>query len=151
MPSTFSVIDYICSKLDLSCLNNFAFFCLVQRTICVIHSGMISRPTYVKRVRGRPNLTWQESVKRDLKDWRIDKELALDRRLQRLLIHVLEHWLLVFHFFYVWFLPFSSLLFSSFPSPFFVFAFPVLWLMGVSSLAYPTCLGLKGLCCSVNH
>jgi hypothetical protein len=33
-----------------------------------------------KRGRGRSNLTWEEFVKRDLKDWYITKELALDRR-----------------------------------------------------------------------
>jgi hypothetical protein len=29
---------------------------------------------------GKPNLTWEESMKRDLKNWSITKELALDRR-----------------------------------------------------------------------
>jgi hypothetical protein len=43
-----------------------------------------------KRGRGRPNLTWEESVKRDLKDWSITKELALDRREWKLAIHVPE-------------------------------------------------------------
>jgi hypothetical protein len=38
-----------------------------------------------------PNLTWEESVKRDLKDWCITKELALDRREWKLAIHVPEH------------------------------------------------------------
>jgi hypothetical protein len=32
-----------------------------------------------KRGIGRPNVTWEESMKRDLKDWSIAKELALDR------------------------------------------------------------------------
>jgi hypothetical protein len=36
------------------------------------------------------NLTWEESVKRYLKDWSIIKELALDRREWKLAIHVLE-------------------------------------------------------------
>jgi hypothetical protein len=35
-------------------------------------------------------LTWEESVKRDLKDWCINKELALDRREWKLAIHVSE-------------------------------------------------------------
>jgi hypothetical protein len=35
-------------------------------------------------------LTWEESVKRDLKDWCITKELALDRREWKLAIHVPE-------------------------------------------------------------
>ena len=38
--------------------------------------------------RGRPKLTWVESVKRDLKDWNISKEIALDRSAWRLAINV---------------------------------------------------------------
>jgi hypothetical protein len=45
-----------------------------------VHSGVIRRSGNEKRGRGRPNLTWEEFVKRDLKDWCITKELALDRR-----------------------------------------------------------------------
>jgi hypothetical protein len=45
-----------------------------------VRSGVIRRFDNEKRARGRPNLTWEESVKRDLKDWCITKELALDRR-----------------------------------------------------------------------
>jgi hypothetical protein len=33
-------------------------------------------------------VTWEESVKSDLKDWCITKELALDRREWKLKIHV---------------------------------------------------------------
>jgi hypothetical protein len=33
-----------------------------------IHNGVIRRTDNEKRGRGRPNLTWEESVKRDLKD-----------------------------------------------------------------------------------
>ena len=46
----------------------------------------------VKRGRGRPKLTWVESVKRDLKDWNISKEIALDRSAWRLAINVPEPW-----------------------------------------------------------
>jgi hypothetical protein len=35
------------------------------------------------------SITWEESVKRDLKDWCITKELALDKREWKLAIHVL--------------------------------------------------------------
>ena len=35
-------------------------------------------------------LTWDESVKRDLKDWNISKEIALDRSAWRLAINVPE-------------------------------------------------------------
>jgi hypothetical protein len=45
-----------------------------------VHSGVISRTDNVNRDRERPNLTWEKIVKKDLKDWSITKELALDRR-----------------------------------------------------------------------
>jgi hypothetical protein len=45
-----------------------------------IRNRVIRRTGNNKRGRGQPNLTWEESVKRGLKDWRITKELALDRR-----------------------------------------------------------------------
>jgi hypothetical protein len=56
-----------------------------------VRSGVIRRSGNKKRGRGRSNLTWEESVKRDLKDWCITKELALDRREWRVAIHVPEH------------------------------------------------------------
>jgi hypothetical protein len=56
-----------------------------------IHNEVIRRTGNKKRGRGRPNMTWKESVKRDLKDWCITKELALDRREWKLAIHVAEH------------------------------------------------------------
>ena len=43
-----------------------------------------------ERDRGRPNLTWEESVKRDLKVWNITKELAMDRAVWKLAIQVPE-------------------------------------------------------------
>jgi hypothetical protein len=55
-----------------------------------VHSGVIRRSSNEKRGRGRPNLTLEESVKRDSKDLRITKELALDRREWKLAIHVSE-------------------------------------------------------------
>jgi hypothetical protein len=55
-----------------------------------IRNGVIRCTGNKKRGRGRPNLTWIESVKRDLKDWCITKELALDRRKWKLTIHVPE-------------------------------------------------------------
>uniref|UniRef100_A0A0A9GK67 Uncharacterized protein n=1 Tax=Arundo donax TaxID=35708 RepID=A0A0A9GK67_ARUDO len=44
-----------------------------------VHSGRIKYADNVKGGQGRPNLTWDESVKRDLKDWNIIKELDMDR------------------------------------------------------------------------
>ena len=55
-----------------------------------VHSGVLKRVDKVKRGRGRPKLTWDESVKRDLKDWDISKELALDRSTWRLAINMPE-------------------------------------------------------------
>jgi hypothetical protein len=43
-----------------------------------------------KRGRERPNLICDESVKRDLNDWCINKEVALDRRKWKLAIDVTE-------------------------------------------------------------
>jgi len=36
-----------------------------------VRSGVLKRVDKVKRGRGRPKLTWDESVKRDLKDWNL--------------------------------------------------------------------------------
>ena len=44
----------------------------------------------IMRGRGRPKLTWDESVKRDLKDLNISKEIVLDRSVWRLAINVPE-------------------------------------------------------------
>jgi hypothetical protein len=62
-------------------------------------------------------LTWEESMKRDLKDWNIIKELALDRREWKLAIHVPKPRYLVpplLLFFYVSFLSSSSFTFFVF-------------------------------------
>ena len=50
----------------------------------LVRNGVLERVDNVKRGRGRPKLTWDESVKRDLKDWNISKEIALDRSAWRL-------------------------------------------------------------------
>jgi hypothetical protein len=55
-----------------------------------IRNGVIRRTSNKKIGRERPNLTLEEPVKRDLKDWCITKELALDRREWKLAIHVPE-------------------------------------------------------------
>ena len=52
--------------------------------------GVLKRVDKVKRGRGRPKLTWNESVKRDLKDWYISEEVVLDRSVWRLAINVPE-------------------------------------------------------------
>jgi hypothetical protein len=55
-----------------------------------MRSGVLKRGDNVKRGRGRPRLTWDEMVKRDLKEWNIAKELAMDRSVWRLAINVPE-------------------------------------------------------------
>ncbi|KAG2662655.1 hypothetical protein PVAP13_1KG548451 [Panicum virgatum] len=55
-----------------------------------VRNGVLERVDNVNRGRGRPKLTWDESVKRDLKDWNISKEIALDRSAWRLAINVPE-------------------------------------------------------------
>ncbi|KAG2619085.1 hypothetical protein PVAP13_3NG140789 [Panicum virgatum] len=64
----------------------------VQRRplVAPVRSGLLKRVDNVKRGRGRPKLTWDEAVKRDLKDWNISKEVALDRSAWRLAISVPE-------------------------------------------------------------
>ena len=141
-----------------------------------VRSGVIRRSGNEKRGRGRPNLTWEESVKRDLKDWCITKELALDRREWKLVIHVPETWSLVPSFllssvkvffsrpFSLNFFLFSVLLSFLLLSNWFLFlssfVFPLLFrhcfipvslAHVVSSLAYPNLLGTKrlGCCCVV--
>ena len=55
-----------------------------------MRSGVLERVDNVKRGRGRPKLIWDESVKRDLKDLNISKEIALDRSSWKLAINVPE-------------------------------------------------------------
>jgi hypothetical protein len=55
-----------------------------------VHRGIIRRDNNVKRGRGRPNLTWEEAIKRNLKEWNIPMELCLDRSAWKEAIHILE-------------------------------------------------------------
>ena len=55
-----------------------------------VRSGVLERVDNVKRGRGRPKLTWDESVKRDLKILNISKEIVLDRSTWKLAINVPE-------------------------------------------------------------
>jgi hypothetical protein len=139
-----------------------------------IYNGVIRRTANKKRGRGRPNLTWEESVKRDLNDWCSTKELVLDRTEWKLVIHVPELWssvpsfyCLLSSFFHA---PFSLFLLSIllhfllFYLFFIVLCFPLLFrscfiavfVHMVPSLAYPNLLGNKRLgcyccCCMVQH
>jgi hypothetical protein len=55
-----------------------------------VRSGVLDRVGSVRRGRGRPKLTWDESVMRYLKEWDIPKELVMDRSVWRLAINVPE-------------------------------------------------------------
>jgi hypothetical protein len=55
-----------------------------------VRSGVLKRADNVKSGRDRPKLTWVEFVKRDLKEWNIPKDLAMDRSAWRLAINVPE-------------------------------------------------------------
>jgi hypothetical protein len=63
-------------------LLHYYFQCLEQ--------GGADRVGSVRRGRGRTKLTWEEVVKRDLKEWDIPKELVMDRSAWRLAINVPE-------------------------------------------------------------
>jgi hypothetical protein len=101
-----------------------------------MHKSIIRQDNNEKRGRGQPNMTWEEAIKRDLKEWNIPMELYLDRSAWKEAIHVSEPWLALF--------PFSALKSFS-PSPFSLFLFFVTscWF---STLAYPNLLGTKRLC-----
>jgi hypothetical protein len=55
-----------------------------------VRSGALGRVENVKRGRGQPKLTWDEVVKKDLKEWKwnISKELAMDKSAWRLAINL---------------------------------------------------------------
>ena len=55
-----------------------------------VRSGILSQDSNVKRGRGRPKLTWVETVKEDLNGWNISKDLALDISAWKTTIHVSE-------------------------------------------------------------
>jgi hypothetical protein len=66
-----------------------------------VRSGVLKRTDNVKSGRGRLKLTWDESVKRDLKEWNISKDLAMDRSVWRLTINVLNRDIFLSCVFYV--------------------------------------------------
>jgi hypothetical protein len=113
--------DDICERLGVAPVeeklvqHRLRWFGHIQRrpAEAPIRNGIIRRIGNKNRGRRRPNLTWEESAKRDLKDWCITKELALDRREWKLVIHVTEPWSSVPSFY--------CLLSSFFPCPFFAF------------------------------
>jgi hypothetical protein len=55
-----------------------------------VRSGVLDRVNSVRKGRSRPKLTWDESDKRDLKEWDMPKELVMERSACRLAINVPE-------------------------------------------------------------
>lgn len=55
-----------------------------------VRTGVVSHVGNIRRGRGRPRLTWDEAVKRDLKAWNVSKEIVFDRSAWKLAIHVPE-------------------------------------------------------------
>lgn len=55
-----------------------------------VRTGVVSHVENIRRGRGRPRLTWDEAVKRDLKAWNVSKEIVFDRSAWKLAIHVPE-------------------------------------------------------------
>jgi hypothetical protein len=55
-----------------------------------VRSGVLDQVDSVRRGRGRPKLTREETVKRDFKEWDIPKELVMHRSAWRLAINVPE-------------------------------------------------------------
>ncbi|KAG2602019.1 hypothetical protein PVAP13_5KG646507 [Panicum virgatum] len=72
--------------------HRFRWFGHIQRRPpeAPVRSEVLKRVDKVKTGSGRPKLIWDESVKRDLKNWNISKEVALDRSAWRLAISVPE-------------------------------------------------------------
>ncbi|KAG2588989.1 hypothetical protein PVAP13_5NG391443, partial [Panicum virgatum] len=55
-----------------------------------VHSGILKHDCNMRRGRGQPKLTWEEIMRRDLKDWSIPRYLSLDRSAWKATIHVPE-------------------------------------------------------------
>ena len=55
-----------------------------------MHSGVLKYDGNLKRGRGRPKLTWEETVRKNLKEWNIFGDLALNRSVWKAAIHVPE-------------------------------------------------------------
>jgi hypothetical protein len=82
-----------------------------------IHNEVIRWTGNEKRNRWRSNLIWDESIKRNFKDWCINKELALETKEWNLVIHVSKTWSSIP--FYCIFVKFFSCPFSFFDLAFY--------------------------------
>ena len=55
-----------------------------------MHSGILRHEGNMRRGRGRPKLTWEEIVRRDLKEWNTPRDLSLNTSAWKAAIHVPE-------------------------------------------------------------
>ena len=55
-----------------------------------MHCAVLSEANHMRRGRGRPKLTWEEAIKRDLKALDIPRDLCLNRSAWKAAIDVLE-------------------------------------------------------------
>jgi len=55
-----------------------------------MHSGILKHDINMRRGRGRPKLTWEEIVRRDLKEWNTPRDLSLNTSAWKAAIHVPE-------------------------------------------------------------
>jgi hypothetical protein len=55
-----------------------------------VRGDILSCPENIRRGRDRPRLTWEEAIKKDLKEWNISKEFALDKSAWKTTIHLPE-------------------------------------------------------------
>jgi len=55
-----------------------------------VHSGILKHDGNMRRGKGRPKLTWEERIRRDLKDWSIPRDLSLDSSAWKAAIHMPE-------------------------------------------------------------
>jgi hypothetical protein len=64
--------------------------CPLETPRAPVHRGIIRWDNNVKGGTGRPKLTWDEAIKRDLKEWNRPMELCLDISAWKEAIHVPE-------------------------------------------------------------
>ena len=55
-----------------------------------VHCGVLSQANNIRRGRGRLKLTWEETIKRDLKAWDIPRDLCFNSSAWKAAIEVLE-------------------------------------------------------------
>jgi hypothetical protein len=62
---------------------------LHEASVC---SDILSRPDNIRRWRARPRLSWEKTIKKDLKKYNISKELTLNMSAWNVTIHLSKSW-----------------------------------------------------------